>query len=589
MVVFYEKIGLTSYLLALTRQQSCFYATKSGAARLLDWLCRRVVGNLLRPGHVKEFGWGDTEYVGHAIRDAAAMANTNMPCLGSSWDAEVSGINLAFLLRKFVLVEVLYRKYFFYELVIRYAEENPSISLTLFAHLGFAEPYRERLLVAGVRVVWQKNLPFLASTSALAALAFIMPMFWRRKIESDSDNPITGVVCHVESSQMLVDYLDLLQPEIKPTFVTTPTYSTGIETDDLPDVRIVRLGLSAQAYKELGQLLLALGRVLFRNFSAIKFMGWDILRFANKLVHGRILAPNGSNYQMLVCEHHDLSKTIRNEFIRKQQSKSILFPYSSLYALRFYADEYYENYDYVLSPGKHYEDVLTENESTCSQVVQVGTFVIHRNGFETQSQEKLRSVREFVGVDRVVTILCPGVCKPTYQSEIKLMKLANTLAAEDGVKVIIRQKPFLPEPQYIGFYEGFVEGNSSIMLTGMEFDLFDFLPVTSLFVTTYSTSACELAVCGANVLFVDYLRQDDRFIFWRKEVAGSLVTCEEQAVAKIHKILATQGNIQGVYRRDMKKFSEYIGYRFDDYEKYRANLMGVLRFTLGISLNNSEH
>jgi hypothetical protein len=138
---------------------------------------------------VSEFGWGDTEFVGHAVRDAALSAKNYSPQVEAVWQGlaatPISGqeINLALLLKKYVLVEILYRKYFFFELLIQYAEENPSEDVVLAADKGFSEPYEERLAKTGIRVRWNRRSPGFSCAFALAALPWLMPLYWRRKIE----------------------------------------------------------------------------------------------------------------------------------------------------------------------------------------------------------------------------------------------------------------------------------------------------------------------------------------------------------------------------------------------------------------------
>ncbi len=568
----------------------------SGGAKLLDLLLKRIgAGRSTLP---REFGWGDTEFVGHAVRDASHHAKGALPHLEWLWRGFSNSpllagqINVAFLLKKYVLVEVLYRKYFFYELLLQYLKEHPKERIVLVADRRFADPYAERFATLILCVHWRKTMPWLASLFALITLPLLMPIYWRRKVEPCADTSVKGLVCDVENERMVEGYLCLLQPDITPTFVVAPEYRPSVSAASFSEVRLVQLGLSSNAYRELKLLFSAYGSIAARNFFAVSVLGGHLLRFASKLVHGRIRAPSGDDYCLLACEHHDLTKTIRNEFIRKQGGRSLLFPYSSLYVLRFYADEFFENYDYVFSPGRHYDDTLEENEATCAKVFPVGTFAIHKHGMKNTNEfpeQKLYDLKEFVGNDRVVTILCPGVCKPTYPSEVKLMQLAQALGELDGVKVIVRQKPFVPEPKYDGFYESFVRGKPSILLTGMEYELFDFLPITDLFVTTYSTSACELAVCGANVLFVDCLEQDDRFIFWRSEVIGSLLVHHSVAAERIVQILEIIDDDAAEYRCDMANFSEYIGYQHGDYGRFRENLLDVLTHDVGISTRNSAH
>lgn len=79
MVLFYERLGVWDYLAAIIRGRLCYYATMSGVVRILNNLIGR--GRFSSTNYAEEFGWGDTEYVGHSIRNAGRMHASSLRSL----------------------------------------------------------------------------------------------------------------------------------------------------------------------------------------------------------------------------------------------------------------------------------------------------------------------------------------------------------------------------------------------------------------------------------------------------------------------------------------------------------------------------
>lgn len=597
MITIYEKLNLSRYLIELTLGRACYFSQKTLLATMADRLLLRIPMLGDRLANIKAFGWGDTRSVGHAISNASRNANQHLTQLSDIWspfsniDDCHPSINVALLLKKYLLVKVLYQKYFFYELFIQFVAENVGTKIALVAERSFIGDYEGVLKSQPSQTFIEQGTHFLEALVSLICLPVLLPLLWKTKLSGEIEPFEDRIICSVESPQMVQGYKELFSSESDIVFVVAPAYAANFAEQSRSVNDLFALSLTLVAFNELTSVRKYYYWKILKNYSQVSCLGLHLIRFFNVIIHGRILTPPGPGNYVFASEHHDLTKTVRNEFIRCQGSTSILFPYSSLYVLQYYPDEYYENYDCICSPGKHYEDALKQNQAKNSVCLQTGSYTIHKDGLSRGTPpEKIAALKSFLGGNYTITVLCPGVCKPTFHSEVKLMELAQRLSKIDGVRVVIRQKPFMPKEQYSGFYERYSGNNSSMLLTGREYELFDFLPVTDLFITSYSTSACELAACGANIYFVDFLEQDDRFIFWKDEIAGGLVLKECEAYERISLEIndAPDGPLRTGHREQMKKFANYIGYIFEDYKTYKDNLFAQLNCHVFSDIGNES-
>jgi hypothetical protein len=587
-LVIYEKLTFQKYLLELILGRGCFFFKKSIFVITLEKVLSRFSKLHIRLDKIKEMVWGENEYIGNSVRNASKNSQVYLNEFSDVWslfvdkDKAVGGIRIDLMFKKYILSELLYKKYFFYELCIQYAKESKKINKKniLVPDSKYIGPYMNILSESGLEIYLVKRFYLIDALLSVFAVLTVLKVFWKKKIsrsENDFDNTI---VCCVSDKKMKQAFKDVFSSDRNVKYVVSPEYITYFSEEDMSS-NVYPLSLTSDEFEQLNEIKKLYLRIILKNFKVFIGLGFHLFLFFNRIIRGRVKAPIASGSYIFTCEHHDLTNSIRNEFIRSQGSKSILFPSKSLYVLQYYAEEFYENYDYVCSPGRQYEDTLLQNESLRSVNMQTGSFSIHKHGLNqnlTMKKDQTASMKSFVGDDLVVTVLCPGICKPTYHSEKKLMSLAVKLSSIDGVKIIIRPKPFVPENCYIDFYKDYVQDNPSILLTGVEYELFDFLPVTDLFITSYSTSACEVALCGANVLFVDFLNQVERFIFWHPEVIGGLLLGEYEAFDKILELInsADSDDVRQRYVADLERFVEYIGYKFENFESYRANLLSQL-------------
>ena len=587
-MVIYEKLTFQKYLLEFIQGRSCFYYRKSISARVLDKILRHFKNLKPRSYKIRKLVWGENEYINSSVRDASRNARDYLNEMPDVWNLFADGhkekfdIKMDFLFKKYVFTDLLYKKYFFYELCIQYAKENKNLNenILLVLENRFIGPYEEIFKKASLKVRKIKRFYLFRILGALFSILLAIQVYWKNKISKKSINFNNKIICNVYGPEMIKVYEDIFSHDFDIKYVV-PEGNINYFTEENTYRKVHPLYLSSEALDQIKKIQKLYFLVVLKNFKKFISFGFDLFYFFNRIIHGRIKAPTGSGNYILTGEHHDLINSIRNEFIRSQGSKSILFPSCSLYVMQYYPEEFFANYDYICSPGRQYDDTLLQNESNENCLnLPVGQFSVHKHGINQDLnliQTKTSEIQSFIGNDNVITILSPGICKPTYHSEVKLVSLALKLAATKGVKVIFRQKPFVPEECYINFYEGLLN-HPSILLTGAEYELFDFLSLTDLFITSYSTAACELAMCGASILFIDFLEQNDRFIFWRSEIIGGLLLSEHEAFDKILELLSSsqEEEVKKKYISDLEKFAEYIGYRFDSFESYRENTLSQL-------------
>jgi hypothetical protein len=249
---------------------------------------------------------------------------------------------------------------------------------------------------------------------------------------------------------------------------------------------------------------------------------------------------------------------------------------------QYFHSEIFLNYDVMCCAGKHVEDLYRKKRSLTQRFLPTGSFDSHFEQEEGVTKNtRLQGLRAFKGNATSVTILCPGICDPTYSQEVKLVNLARELAAQLDVKVFIRMKPVAPIAKYADFYESRTSDFESILLTAGEYELSDFLDVTDLFITSISNSGFDLSLKGGQVMFVDYMKDPELSIVWSmiKEVVLPEHNAFESAKAWIND--SAEGPFRTQLRNHMHKMVAYLGYRFAEFDFYRDNLLNQLHGELG--------
>jgi len=581
-MIFYEKLGIFPYIFLSIRGEKAYYGRLTFCASLTSKTAARITFLRQRSEGIKQIEWGDTEYMTNVIRNASFNAGKITKTILERYDFFNScknqfGINFKLVLEKFLFSQKLYEKYFLYELVLRYIDENSDSNNSLFLDLRYIGPYKDKITKEN-QIIPLLDIPIVGYIKFIFLMPLLFIFYWTRT-SRNSMIYNDQIICEAHSAEEFNAYKKMLCNIQNIRYISLRVYeeyfsSLGFEqrSIDYPT-----LG-SKQFIKLVAESIDLSFKILIKRGYRI-FNAYELLLLLKTIFSARGETPIGSGNTLLTFEHNTFSKTLRNEFLRGNGSKSVFFSYLPGFALSYYPQEFYENYDFVFSSGKYLEKLFSENKAITKKFFPTGTYRIqnidHGGIQEDLRIERLRAKKT---MPTVITVLSTGVCKPTYISEVKLMKLAQQLSLLNNVEVFVRKKPFIPEKQYASFYDDFARNYESLQIIGDGFELFDFLPVTDLFVTSYSTSICEIACRGGNIFFVDLLKQPDRFIFWQETYSNGLLLQEHSALKEISDWVLSDvdGKIRLKHKQALEKLVSFLEYQFSDFKEYKENLNAQL-------------
>lgn len=591
-MIFSEKIGLFKFVIFLIQKKEIFYYQKTYGTLILEKIFNRLSIFHKQIIKIKKMEWGDTIYMTDALKNASLNAklycdyymNNNSKIFKNS--DRIFNIDFLLIFRKYIMAHLFYRKYFFYELSMQYTREHPEENHYFYIHNNHSWNYKKKMDAYG-KVSFIKGNPIAGYIASILSMFILSTLYCRSNTKKDSINYDDKVICFVSSLKEYECYKDLFGTGANVIYVTRNIYLQYFPEEQLSESAIQLLGLNKTSLAELRRETKKYINFMLNNFRNLYIFGFDIALLYYKIILARSIAPYGKRNVFLTFEHHDLIKTIRNEFIKSEGSRTVFFSYLPGIALRYFPEEYFPNYDYVCSSGRYLEDQFMENESTEKYFLRVGCYtthkgVVNKEGYSTRLGELKLFKENYI----TITILSPGICKPTYHSEVRLMELVQKLSTYPGIRIFIRKKPFVPEPEYADFYESYIAGSHSVRLTGDEFELFDFLPVTDLFITSYSTSACELAMQGGNIFFIDFMKQPDRFLFWDTKICNGILLSSEESYKRIIDWINDEENglIRTSHRKAMNRFREYMEYNYPDYKTYKDNLIDQLKQNVFIKM-----
>jgi hypothetical protein len=386
------------------------------------------------------------------------------------------------------------------------------------------------------------------------------------------------MVCCIDEESTYEMYNNLLGEYSKLRYVIEKHNVKWFSDERLQELKIHVLGLTKESYLYLKKIVYKYMLSCLKYHRDISLYGARLFWLFYTLIRGKAEAVHGKGNYFFTYEHLITEKAARNEFLRLDGSKSIFIPKNAHASPQYFHSEIFINYDVMCSAGKQIEELYERKRALTKIYLPVGSYDNHRRTVYTSDYDaRVARLKTFKGDSLAVTIISPGICDPTYSHEIKLMILAQKIAHQQGVKVFIRLKPVPLIPKYADFYTSYVDGQDSIMLTAAEYELFDFLEVTDLFVTSISNAACDVALCDAQIMFIDFMKAPDLFLFW--SVVNDLVLNEENAFKMIMQWVNDKkdGRVRTRYEEKMKQLTEYIGYRFPSFDSYKANLISELR------------
>ena len=180
------------------------------------------------------------------------------------------------------------------------------------------------------------------------------------------------------------------------------------------------------------------------------------------------------------------------------------------------------------------------------------------------------NLKDFKSKDILILVVSPGICEQTLNIESELMSLCRDLSHLDGVKVAVRLKPVEPLPVFKDYYKNQLSGCKDVLLTSGEYDLFDFVEVADLVVTSISNAAYDIAQAGLPSVFIDYFDDAGDTEYqpvWLKEQGFPL----DKYPAKdfIIRWIKNDGSTREEWTENMRKFVDYFAYRHSDFDAYR--------------------
>lgn len=566
---FIEKFGALDALCCLASGESVRFGFKAISARVVEQLAAYIGWQI----NAEQLSFGHVTY-STGIRERAYRAAErkidNLP--GERWAnslAQQINVDLWLITRKFFFDDF-YNKFEFFELAIRYTEENSSDPLLLIADFAEDSTFKDRLNLH-FRTQQREN----TSTLGIATI-FLLPVFleffYLRKGQQKNLSFNSMVICEVDGPATYDMFSTLFEgfPLDRLAYVCEARNSGALLGRPVSTLRLDKAGLAhlrRAVWNFLGTSLL--------HVVEISCYGSRLFRLFYLLMQGRAETVGGTGNLYCTYEHLITYKAVRNSFLERQGSRTLFVPLNAHVTPQFFHSEILINYTLMCAAGRHTETLYRMKRDLIQQYLPTGSYASHRRGLHFGDPSARRSALEnFKGDALCVVIVSPGICDPTYTHELKLMSLARKLSVMPGVKVIVRLKPVAPAPKYTDFYQLELDGHCNVLVTAAEYDLFDFIDVGDLFVTSISNAAFDLAQAGAIVMFIDYLRDPDMLLPWR--TIPEVCVEEQRALPTIQRWLRDEPGERNFWHETMGRFRKHIDYRHANIEAYRENFQCLI-------------
>lgn len=538
---------------------------------------RRAGGRVTTPD---KLAIGHVQSATGARQAAFACAETvTAQWTGDSWavaEGARLGIDLALIARK-QRFEQAYETFLFLELMARYVAEHPDDTHELEVGSAWWTPYESRCRagVSAVRVRRQW-----AGVRFVAGLCLLPLVVLYHRLRSRSAGPLRferNIVCAVDGEQTVAMFQELFGDDSRLRFVVEPAYVAAFSAERRAQLGIEVLGLGASDARVALRCSFAMAASAWRYRRALASEGGNVLLLWHSLLQGRALAIHGGGNVFVTFEHLIHMRAVRNEFLRREGSASVFVPKNSYVTYRHYPAEAWQNYDVIGCAGPHAEALYRWKHSVTRRFASLGSFDAHAPVAATDASYDRRKVLEdFARGYTVVTVLSPGICDENLSSEVRLMALARALSLYPGLRVVVRPKPVAPVPKYAAFYEDHLAGAQDVLVAAPDVLLSEHQPSTALFVTSVSTSACDLALRGSDVLFVDFMQTPDLYLPWLE--VPEVVTDEASAIDRIVAWTTDRadGPVRREHRRAMERLRTCLGYTWPDFATYRRQVQACV-------------
>jgi hypothetical protein len=577
-VRFTETLGFVTLTALVVSGESVFYNRLSVFA-LLGLRGLRMVGVVPR---ARRLEIGHLQVATGARSNAYSSAEQHVDNAAlQSWARRVgvcTGIDVPLLAEKHFF-DFLFDKFMFYEVALRYVAEHPEESHSLILDPQFADTYVAKAReVQGLEVCVSWDFSLLRYAGAVFLLPLLLIFHLVRSNRGNTEDASNQVICIVDSAVTHAMFRDLFGERSDVRFAVEERNAAAV----LPAIELGEINVLSLSRRAFLDLLTWLPCYLLQTLISMRGM----LRFGalpfdlfHRICQGRVLAGEGKQNVFITFEHLTIARAARNEFLRSRDSVSVYVPMNSYVTYQAYPSERKINYDVFCSPGPHVEQLYIRKLARTQKFLHTGSYDAHRPLLTggRSAEQRAESLQNYKGDGRLITVLTPGICDETLSNETRLMQLACKLARLPNVRVLLRPKPRLQGTEYSGFYRNILGTDSRVWETGDEFDLFDLVGPTDLFVSSISTSTCDVALRGGKVIFVDFMHTPDLYDPWEK--VPELVLDEGGAYEKIVALISENagGPLRQAHAVAMGRFVDYLGYRFPSHQDYKNNLLKGLR------------
>lgn len=577
-IVYTERLTLGCLLRALVFQQQIHYLVPSIPVRI----ALRVIDRLELAIPIAPLTLGQIETASGIRKAAYKEAESEINNIGGAeWIAEVGGflgINFELIVRKFFFDE-LYRKYEFYKIAGQHALENSSSMRIMYIDEDFARDYPGGL-ASQFEVRRLRHIPGTGLFMLMILPVFLLYYAQRNRAEGDKCFQ-NGLVFQIDGEK-LYDMFRSLFGVCPGTYFVMERW-TLLEPANAKDAawrteaKIWTLGITKSDFRYLRKAVIAYIGSCLKHFRSIRHYQARLFVIFCFIMRGRAEAINGTGNWLITYEHPVTSKAIRNEFLRSDGNRSMYIVMNAGDSPTYWPEEIFVNYDIMCVGGKQSPELYRMKHAVCPVLLPVGSYDAQRGPKRlTDRAERTSRLKAFKGDSVAISIMSPGLCAPTESHELKLMALAKALAEQPGVKVFVRQKPVGLAAKYGNFYEDFFKGTETVLLTAGEYELWDFLDVSDLVVSSISYSACDLAVGGAQVMYVDF--HGDPELIWGWTKVPEVVICPEHALERILE-WANDGDFGAIRQRHAQfvaRFVDGMDCKYPDFSAYKRNLLSVL-------------
>jgi hypothetical protein len=576
-VCFHETFGLSELLSPWLWRHTTFVNAESFAARqvLKRFRPRRLKTRTLSDGDVAS----SPGIKGTAYRNALKKAEESLRDFDCLFSGDLLGIDMELITRK-LLVELLVRKYQFYGLARQYAAEHPDRTSELYVNsvvAGEAPP-----VIPGLRVVAVRRFPRIQFILSLLAIPFYCILFYRKNRAGTETRFADSIVCQVDGKKSYNMFAALFGGRSNLHYVTEKYCLVDGEHHEYFGIAEARRlgitvkGLNRRDYTRLKTLAKRFITMAIANFRGLSRHGLLLFELFSSIARGILQTVDARDSVFLAYEHLILPNAVRNELLRADGNLSISLPYGTQIESHFFSSGYQYNYDILCSTGKLQERVYAMQQARTRVMLPVGSYEINKGiPHDDAFLARIQRLRAFKGGDTGITILSSGIQAETYSGETRLLQLARRLATESKVKVFIRPKPLPPPEEFRDTMSGICGGHESIMITGPEYQLTDFLEVSDLFITFASHSAADICAAGGRIFSVNFMA-DEAFSLWQNTVPGVYLNADTAFDTIVSWLRDAPAGTRAVHDRRMAELSGLISYRYDTFASYKNNLLQQL-------------